>query len=121
MRSSQIEFSRFWNNYKPRNGAQIVFASAIVTYQTDLHDMNKTVKVSKISISNADYFNGGKVSLLSDEFDSEDYFTEFSASFQEFEYDENAFIIRGNSMGNKNFGEYQVTFTGIEVLPEMKW
>lgn len=116
MRRSHIEFSRFWNRYNPRNGTLIVFVSAIVTYQTDSHDMDKTERVSKISISNADNSSGGKILLLSDEFDSEDYFTEFSAKFQEFEYDEETFIVRGNSMGNKTFNKYQVTFTGIEVL-----
>ncbi len=115
---SQIEFSKLWNDYKLKSGAKI---SATVTYKTDSFDMNKKERVSKISISNVDNFSGGKILFLSKEFNSRDYFTEFSARFQKFEYDGMDFIIRGNSMGNKNFGEYQVTLTDIEVLPKTEW
>lgn len=114
---SQDEFLKLWKKFSPKNGAQVASVSATVKYKTDLPSMDDVKKVSQIIISNADNYKGGVISFSSYEFDEQDYFTEFRASFQDFEYDGMNFIIRGHSNGNKNFKEYQITLSDIEVLP----
>lgn len=110
---SQSAFDALWDKVRPVNGALIAHIDAVVSYETEIESLNKTVFTSGITLDNSNNFLGGIIDLPTKDFDENTYHGRFPAKFQDFSYDGNTFVIRGKSNEQKNYGNYKVTLSDI--------
>lgn len=113
--NSQGAFNDLWDKVKPENGAMITHIDAVVSYQTDIASIDKTVSVSGITLDNSDDFMGGKIDLPTEEFDVNIYHGCFIAKYQDFFYDGSNFVIQGKANQEKKYRKYKVTLSDIRV------
>ena len=111
--NSQNAFNALWNKVKPANGAMIAYIEAVVSYQTDIARMNKTVFISGITLDNSDNFIGGRIDLPTDEFNENIYHGDFKAKYQDFYYDGVDFEIKGKANEQKEYNAYKVILSDI--------
>ena len=111
--NSQSAFDVLWDKSKPSNGAMIAHIDAVVSYDTEIKSLNKTVFTSEITLDNSNNFLGGIIDLPTKDFDENTYHGRFHAKFQDFSYNGNTFVIRGKSNEQKNYGKYTVTLLDI--------
>ena len=111
--NSQNAFNELWDKAKPSNGAMIAHIDAVVSYDTEIESLNKTVFTSEITLDNSNNFLGGIIDLPTEEFNENVYHGRFPAKFQDFSYNGNTFVIQGASNQEKNYGNYKVTLSYI--------
>lgn len=111
--NSQNAFNELWDKAKPSNGAMIAHIDAVVSYDTEIVSLNKTVITSGITLDNSNNFLGGIIDLPTEDFNENTYHGRFPAKFQNFLYNGNTFVIRGKSNEEKNYGNYKVTLSDI--------
>ena len=111
--NSQSAFDVLWDKAKPSNGAMIAHIDAVVSYDTEIKSLNKTVFTSEITLDNSNNFLGGIIDLPTKDFDENTYHGRFHAKFQDFSYNGNTFVIRGKSNEQKNYDKYTVTLLDI--------
>lgn len=116
--NSQNAFNELWDKARPSNGAMIAYINAVVPYQTDVVDMNKTVLISGITLDNSDNHNGGRINFPTDDFNENIYHGSFIARYQNFSFNGSNFKI--NELGiNQYFSHIFVVESNSET-PALK-